>query len=491
MDVDEHAFPRDWRDRHGDHETVEEQAARLRAYEQMAEQEREVERVTANARAKAAAATRAAAELVDAVAELEQHEGALGATWRQWVAWQCGLTSSEASRVCNLAKRLPGLPLIDADFRAGRLSEGVTELLTRVATPDNERMVLETTHCATGQQLQVLVADFRRMLRGASDAADDGTDDDDRQLAASDASWGWDEHGRFTGRWDLRPDDGATVQAALEGALAELRPSEEDIDANPVTEGTPTPEEKHTARWVDALLALAEGHLASTADDGVLPESHQIILRRDLRPDDILPDGTILGPVGSVCPTLLDGAGAIVRRLAEAMSCDALVITQDMINGFPVSAPTTSRTFSRSQRRALRARDRTCRFPGCGRTKHLHAHHTRHWEHTHQTSVAQGVLLCRKHHTHVHVRGYTVELGTDGSIAVRRPDGTTLRGGIPPAPPPTATGCRNRPPDPDPTLRLTGTGERLTRYARDVICETWARGHPRPPDPVTATPAGR
>jgi hypothetical protein len=200
-----------------------------------------------------------------------------------------------------------------------------------------------------------------------------------------------------------------------------------------------------------------------------------VILHRDLAAD-----GADAGPVDSLPPTTLPGCGVIDRRLAEMMSCDALTITQDHITGFPVSAPTAVRAFNRTQRRALRARDRTCRFPGCPRTRHLHAHHTRHWEATHQTSVADGLLLCHQHHTLVHLRRSTIRLDPlTGAAVVTRADGTLLLGATPPRAP--AQPCR-----PPTRQRTTGAGEPLTHHARDVIVASWhhanTRAGPTPPD---------
>jgi len=131
------------------------------------EAEVRVEALTASARAKAAAVTLAAVELVDAAAALLAVEDELGTTWRQWFGWQCGLTRTETQQVCSLATRLPELPLIDAAFRSGEISLGVTAELVSVATADNEAALLDTTRSATGAQLGVLLRDYRRARRDA------------------------------------------------------------------------------------------------------------------------------------------------------------------------------------------------------------------------------------------------------------------------------------------------------------------------------------
>ena len=56
-------------------------------------------------------------------------------------------------------------------------------------------------------------------------------------------------------------------------------------------------------------------------------------------------------------------------------------------------------------RRALVARDRHCRAPGCDRPPAwCDGHHIRHWEDGGPTSLDNLVLLCRRHHREMHLR---------------------------------------------------------------------------------------
>ena len=66
-----------------------------------------------------------------------------------------------------------------------------------------------------------------------------------------------------------------------------------------------------------------------------------------------------------------------------------------------------TRTIPPALRRALEARDRGCRFPGCG-LRFTDAHHVRHWADGGETRLENLVLLCRFHHRLVHEEGYTV-----------------------------------------------------------------------------------
>ncbi len=74
-------------------------------------------------------------------------------------------------------------------------------------------------------------------------------------------------------------------------------------------------------------------------------------------------------------------------------------------------------------RRALRARDGGCRFPGCGNHRFTDAHHIEHWADGGETSLTNLIQLCRRHHRLLHEGGFLLELEADASPVFRRPDG--------------------------------------------------------------------
>jgi hypothetical protein len=77
-------------------------------------------------------------------------------------------------------------------------------------------------------------------------------------------------------------------------------------------------------------------------------------------------------------------------------------------------------------RRAVRERDRGCRFPGCTQVHHVDAHHIQHWADGGETSLDNLVLLCRHHHRLVHEEGFGCERTVDGAVVFRHPDGRVL-----------------------------------------------------------------
>src|SRR5204863_234385 len=111
---------------------------------------------------------------------------------------------------------------------------------------------------------------------------------------------------------------------------------------------------------VDALLAMSEAALAARHLDRSGGERYQVVVNVD-------PDGGA---------TLEDGP-PLARETAERLSCDASVVHRGR----------KARTIPPSTRRALRTRDRGCRFPGCENRRFVDAHHIRHWAHGGATAM--------------------------------------------------------------------------------------------------------
>jgi hypothetical protein len=65
---------------------------------------------------------------------------------------------------------------------------------------------------------------------------------------------------------------------------------------------------------------------------------------------------------------------------------------------------------------ALCLRDKGCTFPGCSRPPTwCDAHHCLHWCDGGPTDLSNMVLLCAKHHTIVHQKGYTATIDAFGA----------------------------------------------------------------------------
>ncbi len=85
----------------------------------------------------------------------------------------------------------------------------------------------------------------------------------------------------------------------------------------------------------------------------------------------------------------------------------------------------TARVVPPHIRKALNLRDRGCVFDGCGAPPPwCHAHHLIHWADGGPTSLWNLVLLCTRHHHHVHDLGWDIKLNTDGTVTTIPPSTT-------------------------------------------------------------------
>ena len=121
-----------------------------------------------------------------------------------------------------------------------------------------------------------------------------------------------------------------------------------------------------------------------------------------------------------------DGTPAL-RAVAAALLCSGWIhrLIRDPKTGQPLDHGRAQRRFTPRQRRALIVRDGGCAFPGCDRKPTwCDAHHLRPWEDDGLTDLANGCLLCRRHHNLIHHNGWTLErdVGT-GIFTAIAPDG--------------------------------------------------------------------
>jgi len=82
----------------------------------------------------------------------------------------------------------------------------------------------------------------------------------------------------------------------------------------------------------------------------------------------------------------------------------------------------SARLVSGKLRRALDARDRHCRFPGCDIPAiWSDAHHIEHWANGGLTKLFNLVLLCRRHHRMVHEGRWQLQPAGDGLLQAVQP----------------------------------------------------------------------
>jgi hypothetical protein len=371
------------------------------------------------------------------VAEFDERGG--WAAWgyktcAHWLSWRCSLAPGAARERVRVARALRPLPVVRDAFAAGELSYCKVRALTRIVVPETEAELVEIARHATGAQLEKLVRGYRSARSTTLDAAQ--RVHEERYL-----SYSWEEDGglRIEGR--LSPDDGGLLLAAL--GSHERGPDSGGGD----TAG---------ARRADALISLARCGLDPRPQARPGGDPCELVVHVDvqtLAADEVSERSDIESG-----PTL---APETVRRLG----CDTAVVRILERDGEPLDMGRRTRTIPPALRRALRSRDRGCRFPGCDHQRFLHAHHIRHWARGGPTTMENLVQLCSFHHRLVHEGGFQVERIGRRGIRFRRPDGRLIADHPRPSPlqgPPLELQNRARSVCPDAhTIRPLSEGGRL------------------------------
>jgi len=321
-----------------------------------------------------------------------------------WVSMRFGISAWKASRWVAAGDALASLPRVSEALSSGALGLDKVVELTRFATPETESELIPWARERSSGAIRRRADLERRRERHEVVAAER-----DRFLR-----WGYSDDGtRFELEAELPADQGAIVAKALT-RLSDAMPEHPDGD-------DPYPAE---ARRADALSMLCSGAIASDPD----PDRATLVVHTRLE--------TLLGEPGAPNAEIEDGP-VIAPETARRLACDArLQVVVEGDAGNPLSLGRLTRTVSPAMVRALRQRDRGCRFPGCGRRRFTNAHHVEWWSRGGGTDLDNLVLLCGFHHRLVHEHGWRLSTHADGTVSWFRPNGE--RYGVGPAPPEAA-----------------------------------------------------
>lgn len=140
-------------------------------------------------------------------------------------------------------------------------------------------------------------------------------------------------------------------------------------------------------------------------------------------------------------PEAIDSDGRLVPHyVTDTLLCDCVIHRMMRSASVPTSVGRNTRTVPAGLHTLVAARDGGCRYPGCDRpVRYTDAHHIDHWQHLGETEYDNLVLLCTRHHHHVHRQRLHLKLLPDGELHVIWPDGTT-RISQPRGAPPTRAG---------------------------------------------------
>ena len=343
------------------------------------------------------------------IAELDRRKG--WAEWgvkscAHWLNWKCGIDLGAAREKVRVARVLVGLPRIAAAMAEGRLSYAKVRAMSRVADEKNEGYLLNIALCGTASHVEDVVRGYRRAL-DAAELSREAVQQRDQNLW-----WHTEADGSLVIRARLPAEIGALFVRALQSAVDGL-PLPKDVSAETSSDDL----QRSRKRRVEALAVLAESFLATGPKDLSGADRQQIVVHVDAE--------TFRHGHPGRCE--LEHGPSIAAETAKRLACDCGVVRiVENQKGEPLDVGSRTRTIPPGIRRALNARDKGCRFPGCTFRRYVDGHHVKHWAHGGETKLSNLVTLCRFHHRLVHEGGVEIQKLHDGAFRFLRPDGRSF-----------------------------------------------------------------
>jgi len=336
--------------------------------------------------------------LVD-LREFDQRAGFLRSGFENcadWLHWRCDIGLSAAREKVRVAHALLELPAVSGAFGNGHLAYSKVRALTRVANRDNEDELLSFALQHTTTQVEQRCRELRFGMPESTELA---------QRAYSQRSLSTfrnREKGTITYKLEVPIEQGALVDKALDKA-----------NVASVSDHAEFANESWSTRRADAFLGIANAYLS----------------RKHVADATVLDSDNYLVTVHVDHAALAEGKGrsGLPIESVKRLCCDGNTVTiVEDANGEPLNIGRKSRTVPTAIKRALHARDKHCRFPGCHNTRFVDAHHIHHWSAGGETSLDNLLLLCGKHHRLVHEGGFRIVRDYQNHWMFTRPNGIAV-----------------------------------------------------------------
>jgi hypothetical protein len=305
-----------------------------------------------------------------------------------WIRLNCHMGGGAAADRITVGENLEQMPQSAGAMAEGDIGFAHLALIARTAAviaesgtnrPFDETLLLDKAR-------DFSVGRFRNFCHHARHAADpEGYSTEQAQgVEARALSLSGGESGMVWVRGVLDAEGGAALRTALE-PLAKRTGQADD--------------RKRDRRLADALVELA----AHSLDSGLVPQ--RAGQRAHLQVTTTLE--TLLQRAGAPAADLefsLPISAASVERIACDCNVTRIILGSDSA---VIDVGRSKRMVPPATRRALNARDRCCRWPGCDRPASWSAaHHVVHWARGGATDLSNLVLLCYRHHWMVHEGGW-------------------------------------------------------------------------------------
>src|ERR1700737_2909448 len=309
------------------------------------------------------------------------------ATAATWISRTCNMSVTAAADRLRVGEQLESLPKVAAALSTGEIGFQSASLLCHLRDWLGEKRELFDEEEMLGHARDYSVFELRKLCNAAKHAADP-----DRFFEEAEADYTRRRlhisvmpDGAYAIDGVLSPECGAAAKTAFD-PLSKPRGPEDDRSGG--------------QRTHDAFAEV----LHHAMDQGTLPR------RNGARPHITVTTTleALKGEVG-VPPADLEFGLPISTKTMERIACDCTVSRVLLADSMVIDVGRATRVTSAPTRRALRVRDKGCRFPGCDRPVNWTSpHHIIAWSKGGPSDLANELLVCYYHHFLVHEGGWQV-----------------------------------------------------------------------------------
>jgi Domain of unknown function (DUF222)/HNH endonuclease len=300
-----------------------------------------------------------------------------------WIRFNCHVTSGAAANSIAVGEAMDRMPETTGAIHEGEVGFAHATVMARTAEALGDRfdesVLIKKARESSPGKFHYICTHYRHAADPKRYADEEAEQVQNRRLKLS--KW---MDGTVLLSGQLDPEGGAVLLTKL-GSLARKTGAHDDRDAE--------------RRNADALVELASGG-GSQAQIQVTSSLETLL-------------GLAGAPAADIELSLPISAKAVERLACDCSIARVLLDSDSMV----IDVGRSKRVVSEPARRALVARDGSCRWPGCDRPASWSAaHHVVHWIHGGTTDLDNLVLLCRRHHWMVHEGDWQLVRADDGRM---------------------------------------------------------------------------